>query len=285
MGRRAPCVPRETMVSVIFRRLGEICSLCCNPSEKALEIEAPVQKPFKNWYRVHPVNETTFTVRADCPMGDSDDPIKGRVDRTRDAGLAFLEKRQIEKGGLIPRPPIKEKVVKSQDLRKRTLSVPPSSERKLGMTESVGFDTDAFTNTCRICFDKPGDIVVLPCRHGGMCEDCLRRSLFSRPQHRGGRQCPYCRRMMTDIVRIGEHSDTKGPYGYSIQLGAFGDLLDDGPYQASPQPLPKATVRAPKPLPKAASADGLFSLPPLANIEIGDQAPQPDPRGRVFSDP
>lgn len=57
---------------------------------------------------------------------------------------------------------------------------------------------------CAICLDSPGDIVVLPCSHGGLCISCIMKIIEN--QARGGRHCPHCRGNIRSIVKLREVS-------------------------------------------------------------------------------
>merc|ERR1712228_439863 len=97
-------------------------------------------------------------------------------------------------------------------------SVPQNMDRMVGLSVE-GFD-DTFVNLCKMCYDAKSNIVILPCRHGGFCETCLRRCLFIRPAHRGGRVCPWCRKDITEVIKLYEEGAIKG-YGYAIKAGSF----------------------------------------------------------------
>mmetsp|Transcript_102032 Transcript_102032/g.263779 ORF Transcript_102032/g.263779 Transcript_102032/m.263779 type:complete len:284 (+) Transcript_102032:73-924(+) len=57
-------------------------------------------------------------------------------------------------------------------------------------------------SVCQICCTAPSEVVLLPCRHSGLCDACLRRVMFMRAPHRGGCCCPFCRRRIREVVRI-----------------------------------------------------------------------------------
>lgn len=73
---------------------------------------------------------------------------------------------------------------------------------------------------CTICYAKPSGVVILPCKHGGICEGCLRRAFFSRAAHKGARTCPFCRAAIKEVVRI-DDSKRGRQYGYAIKIDAF----------------------------------------------------------------
>merc|ERR1712183_619511 len=81
-------------------------------------------------------------------------------------------------------------------------SVPNCVERNVGLDPFSGFDTDPMRNDCRLCLEKPAEVLILPCRHSGLCESCLRRTVWSKPAHRGGRDCPFCRKRFSEVLRF-----------------------------------------------------------------------------------
>jgi hypothetical protein len=99
----------------------------------------------------------------------------------------------------------------------RSQSVPRCIERRWCLDESEQQKELKEDIQCKICYSEPADVVLLPCRHGGMCYRCFRRSLFMRPIHRGGCTCPTCRRQISDVVRIGKDQlrkpSSKSRYG------------------------------------------------------------------------
>ena len=56
-------------------------------------------------------------------------------------------------------------------------------------------------NLCLVCFDKPANTIYLPCKHGGVCEDC------SREIFHGTRSCPLCRKKLERIVVFEKRGD------------------------------------------------------------------------------
>jgi len=99
---------------------------------------------------------------------------------------------------------------------RRWRSLPKEVERRISVPSPEGFEVDPLQNMCRICYERPTQVVTLPCRHSLMCEECLRRCLFSRPAHRGGRACPLCRRSIREVVWI--YGDASIPqYGFTIK--------------------------------------------------------------------
>lgn len=60
---------------------------------------------------------------------------------------------------------------------------------------------------CAVCLDAPGDMVLLPCAHGGVCEGCATRIAQNRAT--GGAHCPHCRSSIERLVKLHEvHQST-----------------------------------------------------------------------------
>ena len=55
---------------------------------------------------------------------------------------------------------------------------------------------------CSVCMDGPGDMILLPCSHGGICEACAKH--IAKNMSVGGAQCPKCREPIVKLVRISE---------------------------------------------------------------------------------
>jgi hypothetical protein len=155
---------------------------------------APATTPPRRWYRIYQVTDISYYVRRDTGPTDKADMLDGCQE--------FVE---------LP----------------RQMSAPSYWERYLGLAEAQGFQRDAFNNDCRVCFERPAEVVALPCRHGGMCEACFRRTIFSRPAHRGGRNCPFCRRRIREAVllyrpgpvaRLGGGCTQAVQWAYSVEL-------------------------------------------------------------------
>lgn len=58
---------------------------------------------------------------------------------------------------------------------------------------------------CAVCFDSPGCMVLLPCAHGGVCENCATRIAQNRAS--GGAHCPHCRSSIEALVKLHEIDD------------------------------------------------------------------------------
>jgi hypothetical protein len=55
---------------------------------------------------------------------------------------------------------------------------------------------------CVVCLDSPGCMVLIPCGHGGVCEECCTRIAQNRAS--GGAHCPHCRSGIQKLVKISE---------------------------------------------------------------------------------
>ena len=60
--------------------------------------------------------------------------------------------------------------------------------------------------SCSVCMEEPGDIVLLPCRHGAICEDCARFIVGNNAV--GGQKCPKCRQQISQILKLAEVTHT-----------------------------------------------------------------------------
>lgn len=102
-------------------------------------------------------------------------------------------------------------------LRRNFCSVPNFADRSLGLIQQ-GFETDAFSNVCNLCFEETAEVILLPCRHGGLCQTCLRMSLYSKPVHRGGRSCPFCRSRIKEALLIHRQPGKPVQFASTIKL-------------------------------------------------------------------
>ncbi|KAF4658118.1 hypothetical protein FOZ61_005844 [Perkinsus olseni] len=53
---------------------------------------------------------------------------------------------------------------------------------------------------CSVCLENPGDMVILPCGHGGICEPCAMHIACNEAV--GGAHCPKCRGEIEKLLRI-----------------------------------------------------------------------------------
>jgi len=187
---------------------------CCSrwhpaePKTSAPTVGMVARLPPRRWYRVLPISELQYFVRPD-------DGLRGRIPGlgARPAEEDYDDWTADE---AIEDSSTQWMMSKRKSFLRSQRSVPDFMERQWSLPDPSGFECDAFRNCCRICYDRPSDIVVLPCRHGAMCEHCVKRTLFSRPTHRGGRMCPFCRKEIIELLRI-ERDSPVMEFGYTIK--------------------------------------------------------------------
>merc|ERR1712232_1090870 len=77
--------------------------------------------------------------------------------------------------------------------------------------QTVATDTESNTSRrtnenglpqCVVCLDSVGCMVLLPCAHGSVCEECVTRIAQNRAS--GGAHCPHCRSIIQTLVKIEE---------------------------------------------------------------------------------
>ena len=77
-----------------------------------------------------------------------------------------------------------------------TLGLPPVSQPAgVPQTLAQGQNTGASDSSdvlCRVCYDKPFNVVLVPCGHFAVCSSCAERC----------KDCPICRRPIRGTVRI-----------------------------------------------------------------------------------
>jgi Zinc finger, C3HC4 type (RING finger) len=66
----------------------------------------------------------------------------------------------------------------------------------------IGTPAEFRIPSCSVCLDGIGDIVFLPCLHGGFCEDCARQVASNSAV--GGAHCPRCRVSIEGVYRMRE---------------------------------------------------------------------------------
>lgn len=191
-------ISRSAKIKDVLRSFASFAECFCFstlplPSKLEKQVSAPASADevpdfSTHWYcvRQQPGNEF-FTVR--------------RVPRLPDEEALQVSLRKSEASWLDLSP--MQELIKSGPIQ-RSKSVPRIIERRWCMQESETFEDLKEDMQCRICYSEAADVVLLPCRHGGMCYRCFRRSLFMRPIHRGGCTCPTCRRQISEVVRIGK---------------------------------------------------------------------------------
>jgi len=80
-----------------------------------------------------------------------------------------------------------------------------SEDEEAGQGENQGSVADGNelgVPQCVVCLDSPGNMVLLPCAHGGVCEECATRIAQNRAS--GGAHCPHCRSQIQTLVKIHE---------------------------------------------------------------------------------
>lgn len=240
--------PRRLTSKLLNARLSSIRLGCCLPmlrwceeKRSALVVavrekrkrkppeEPVVRAPPRRWYRLHPTSrDLEFFVRPDGGLRGRQPGFRQTNSRPRgvsryampsSAKEADIFREELEKKGDVHL--VQSKWKGGLGGRKKislSWSVPNFVERQWTMEAPSGFQCDVFRNVCRICYEQPAELVCLPCRHGGLCEECLRLTFLSRPIHRGGRNCPFCRRRVTEVVQI--YRDSYGPpqYAFAIKM-------------------------------------------------------------------
>jgi hypothetical protein len=193
---------------MIGRCVAKICSPCMKlmptiskaSSSTASAKPSSSSHPPHRWFRIHPMGDGRYFVRPDAGW-------RGRVPGS---------KREADQDQAAPDDEDRLRSRRKGDKLRMTKSTPDICERRIGLKEPSGFEQDAFHERCCICYERPIQVITLPCRHGALCEECLRRTLYSRPRHRGGRMCPICRRDVNEVVWI--YGDAAIPqYGFTIK--------------------------------------------------------------------
>lgn len=59
---------------------------------------------------------------------------------------------------------------------------------------------DLVVPQCQVCMDGPGDMVLLPCGHGAVCEPCAKH--IAKNMSVGGNHCVRCRSEIKKLVRL-----------------------------------------------------------------------------------
>uniref|UniRef100_A0A1A9V6Y4 RING-type domain-containing protein n=1 Tax=Glossina austeni TaxID=7395 RepID=A0A1A9V6Y4_GLOAU len=71
-------------------------------------------------------------------------------------------------------------------------------EKTIVRTKEVFSRKQLFENCCVVCQDRVKSVVLLPCRHLCLCEDCANYLLFIDEQP----NCPLCRAYITDSISV-----------------------------------------------------------------------------------
>lgn len=72
----------------------------------------------------------------------------------------------------------------------------------IGKVDVESASNDGGLPQCVVCLDETGNMVLLPCAHGGVCEECVTRIVQNRAF--GGAHCPHCRSGIRTIVKLQE---------------------------------------------------------------------------------
>jgi len=137
----------------------------------------------KTWYKVIPSSPGPDHNRFNARMVGPED---------------VLDRRHPQQRKLLPQ----DAAVAEQGSRSRSLSFPATLERGWDIDRGYGYSKNDIVDEdlCNICYANAAQVVMLPCKHGRICETCFRRSVFMRPVHRGGRTCPFCRKYIQKAV-------------------------------------------------------------------------------------
>jgi hypothetical protein len=84
---------------------------------------------------------------------------------------------------------------------------------------------------CQVCMDGPGDVVLLPCTHGAICEACAKH--IARNLSVGGNHCVKCRQEIRNLVRLNELY-TDHATGVPVEVPI--DSVRKGPPKVPPPP-------------------------------------------------
>lgn len=78
----------------------------------------------------------------------------------------------------------------------------PSIIGRQSSDESCDSKNSEVLPQCVVCLDAPGNMVLLPCAHGSVCEECAMRIVQNGAS--GGVHCPHCRSNIDTLVKIEE---------------------------------------------------------------------------------
>lgn len=186
--------------NLVKRLSSAAAAICTKTSEKNTNAAKPQPR---RWYKVNRVNDTVYNVRADDPSREA-----ATEAGTASSHVAFREgtARSACVGATSP-----------SAAGKRYLQRRATAD---GTAINEDDEDDILEQTCTICYMQKMEVIILPCKHGGMCEGCLRSSIFAKPAQKGGRCCPLCRRKVQEVIRIDKDS-LCGSWGYAIKVDAF----------------------------------------------------------------
>jgi hypothetical protein len=90
---------------------------------------------------------------------------------------------------------------------------------------------EAVVPQCQVCMDGAGDVVLLPCTHGAICESCAKH--IARNLSVGGNHCVKCRQEIKDLIRLNELY-TDHATGVTVEVPQ--DSIKKGPPKVPPPP-------------------------------------------------
>ncbi|MCO5610941.1 hypothetical protein L7F22_065187 [Adiantum nelumboides] len=82
-----------------------------------------------------------------------------------------------------------------QQLEKALKKARHENNRLTGEVESLKDSGCGELIVCQICYDKPRNVVIVPCLHGHFCADCLEEH---RKRHKNAK-CPTCRSVISSM--------------------------------------------------------------------------------------
>ena len=83
-------------------------------------------------------------------------------------------------------------------------ALPPATLVRLPPPKDTTTDPAPSAPPCRVCWDAPRGVAVLPCGHVGMCPPCALR-LFGGGRHGADAPppvCPFCSQQVVDVARV-----------------------------------------------------------------------------------
>ncbi|MCO5561752.1 hypothetical protein L7F22_015375 [Adiantum nelumboides] len=82
-----------------------------------------------------------------------------------------------------------------QQLKKAVKKAKHENIRLTAEVESLKDSASGKLIVCKICYDKPRNVVIVPCLHGHFCADCLEKH---RKKHKNAK-CPTCRSVINGM--------------------------------------------------------------------------------------
>eukprot|EP00434_Breviolum_minutum_P030320 symbB.v1.2.026820.t2/scaffold2709.1/size72633/3 len=116
-------------------------------------------------------------------------------DESEDEEEEEVSQEELEDGADLALTPSRPQRVLEEDVDKVAPSV-------IGKVDVESASNDGGLPQCVVCLDETGNMVLLPCAHGGVCEDCVTRIVQNRAF--GGAHCPHCRSGISTIVKLQE---------------------------------------------------------------------------------